>query len=97
MKYAREQYILERLIEKANLRTLLKDVSYFIAGGALTSVFSGKQVNDLDIYFYSVEDFNKADSQLTISPIFRTDNAFSFKNNNVKVQYIKKIFGKMKN
>lgn len=92
--FEREKYILEKLISKANLETLLRGVNYFIAGGACTSVFSGSQVNDLDIYFFTEEDCGKAQDQLVIeSSIFRTENAWSFKNNGVKVQYICKVVG----
>lgn len=38
------------------LEEVLKGLNCFIAGGAITSIFSGKEVNDLDIYFTGLEE-----------------------------------------
>lgn len=98
VKYPKEQYILEKLITRAGLREIIK-TSWYIAGGACTSVFSGTSVNDLDIYFESIEDLQSAIQYIrtnvkTDEESFVTECAFSFKRNGLRIQYIKKIVGK---
>lgn len=39
---------------------MLSDLGCYIAGGAVTSVFSGAEINDLDIYFPNKEAFSTA-------------------------------------
>jgi hypothetical protein len=40
----------------SDIVTLLKTSRAVLAGGAITSIFSGKEINDFDIYFRSYED-----------------------------------------
>lgn len=51
--FPREASILESLTD--DLLQALVDTGAWIAGGAVTSVFTGKEVNDLDLYFPSAE------------------------------------------
>jgi hypothetical protein len=95
--YNKEKYVLKKLIEKAKLQEIIDSLSFWmIAGGACTSVFSDNQVNDLDIYFKSAEDYqkvvNKVMPSLKDNEYFATSCAFSFKRNGVRIQLIKKIF-----
>lgn len=65
-KYPREQYIIDKLIIKADLPSIMKApwnevaIKYYIAGGACTSAFSGAQINDLDVYFWNSCDYSSA-------------------------------------
>lgn len=76
-------------------------VPFFVAGGALTSVFSNKQINDLDLFFYKEEDFKLMEADFVkrrlegekIIITAETDNAVSYVVNEVRVQLIKKVFG----
>ena len=36
--------------------TFLEDSNAILAGGAITSIFTGKEINDLDVYFRTWED-----------------------------------------
>lgn len=54
--YAREIKAITSLMDDGLLQTL-EEVGAFIAGGALTSVFSNKEVNDIDVYLPSAEAF----------------------------------------
>lgn len=50
----------------------------FIAGGCFKNIFKGEKIKDLDVFFHSEEDFNKAND-------FFKDNEdyiFSYENNN---------------
>jgi hypothetical protein len=94
--YNKEKYILEKLITRAELRSIIEHHNWFIAGGACTSVFSGASVNDLDIYFLSEADYQSAVNKVMPTlkdDYFATGCAFSFKKNGIKIQYIKKIVG----
>lgn len=51
-KYPRQKKQLLSLVnETEGLEELFKELGCFVAGGAVTSVFTNKEVNDLDIYF----------------------------------------------
>lgn len=47
-----------------DLWAILEDNGCFVAGGAVTSVFTGKPVNDLDVYFPSKEAFSKVMAEI---------------------------------
>jgi hypothetical protein len=51
--FQREEYLLRGSISKA-VWAELKDSQAYIAGGAMTSIFSGNKINDIDIYFSDV-------------------------------------------
>lgn len=57
MKYQREIDYVTSLMD-SELLGLLEDNDCIIAGGALTSVFTNKPVNDIDVYFRSKEAFS---------------------------------------
>ncbi len=84
--------------EKYRLKTLIGETAYnklcqyrcFLAGGAITSIFTGKEINDFDIYFRSAEDlaealYNDYNNQYIIA---KTDKAILFQDNSVKIQFI---------
>ena len=56
--YKQELAQIKKLVS-ANLWELLADQGCMIAGGAVTSVFTNKPVNDIDVYFPSQEAFTK--------------------------------------
>src|ERR1700687_4866948 len=98
MSYPRESALLADLIP-AQLTPILRSGNAFIAGGAVTSVFSSAKVNDLDVYFYSQADLSKAIA--TIKPALDvltgktidTDNALSFVLNDRRIQFVKVVTG----
>lgn len=49
MNYQKEKNILKRLIPKTF--EILEKYNCYIAGGAITSLFTGQAINDIDIYF----------------------------------------------
>ncbi len=57
-RYPRQLEQLERLVGAGTdeLWPLLTETKAIIAGGAITSIFTNKEVNDLDIYFRDIED-----------------------------------------
>ena len=56
MKYKRQKkQLLNLLSNVSNLDHNLAELGCFIAGGAITSIFTGKEVNDLDVYFRNKE------------------------------------------
>lgn len=75
MNYQLEIQQLENSIPKDTL-SVLKREKCFIAGGALTSIFTGSQINDIDVYFRSRESLERtmqvfceeADDTLEVSP-----------------------------
>ncbi|MER9911670.1 hypothetical protein NKJ71_13655 [Mesorhizobium sp. M0050] len=63
----------------------------YVAGGAITSVFTGKPINDLDIYFKSREDFETAVGQAYDASWWNVDTskrAVTFSDNGTIVQYM---------
>lgn len=50
---------LKHMLEDSDLWDDLKDCKAMIAGGAITSLFSGMPVNDLDIYFKDADNFHR--------------------------------------
>ena len=55
--YKKEKAKLKRLIPKTY--ELLKNYNCYIAGGAITSLFTGKEINDIDVYFKSKSELFK--------------------------------------
>jgi hypothetical protein len=49
--------LLEHLADK-DLITLLREAKCIIAGGAITSLFSGREINDIDVYFHDYKSLN---------------------------------------
>lgn len=52
--YVKEKSKLKRLLPKTF--QLLEKYNCYIAGGAITSLFTGKEINDIDVYFKSKDD-----------------------------------------
>lgn len=64
--------------EQANI---LKKYNAILAGGAITSLFTGRRINDFDMYFRTKEDAENAIHDINKLPskrAFFTDNATSF-------------------
>ena len=53
--FHKEQSALERYMGE-ELVDLCKASNAIIAGGAITSIFTDKEINDLDVYFRTFED-----------------------------------------
>lgn len=70
----------------------LKKLNAMIAGGAITSLYTGKPINDLDIYFKNKEDAEKAIhlfKNKDYDLIAKTNNAITFKQKkDILVDYI---------
>lgn len=56
--YKRESKILSSMVPE-DLYELFKSCNVYLAGGSITSIFTNKEVNDLDLYFTSYENFEK--------------------------------------
>ena len=99
--YEKQMWLIDQKIKQANLNTTL--FKWFIAGGALTSVFSSKSISDLDIFFNSFEDYKLMRNSFDVDinqdnvyikvPVIETNNAVSYCINDCRVQLIKKLFG----
>ena len=91
MEYQKEyKKLMQRIDRYPNLRSIMKNNRAMICGGACTSVFSEKRINDFDLYFHSTaECANFVEELLLIkykdskSPAFKqvcaSDNALTFK------------------
>jgi len=55
MSYEIEKNKLEKHVNGNELLALLAKARCFIAGGAITSIFSNKEINDVDVYFRDYE------------------------------------------
>lgn len=69
---------------------MMRAYHIIVAGGAITSIFTNSDINDVDMYFRSKRDLsdflcNEMDSNWVIA---HTDKAFLFKQNNIKIQAI---------
>lgn len=69
---------------------MMRAYHVIVAGGAITSIFTNSDINDVDMYFRSKRDLsdflcNEMDSNWVIA---HTDKAFLFKQNNIKIQAI---------
>lgn len=70
--YKKEEYILRKSIGE-ELFNLFSKHNCVLAGGTITSIFSGNRINDYDIYFHKEEDLNSLTSELETTN-FRRDN-----------------------
>ena len=69
-----------------NLYIELKKLNTMIAGGAITSLYTGKKINDFDLYFKNEDDAIKAEKLLKengYSLMSKTNNALTFENHNI--------------
>lgn len=76
--YDKERKKLEALVGK-ELWNLLKENNCFIAGGAITSIFTNKEVNDVDVYFQSAEEFTEVIQAIFDIDGKRTDYDLEYK------------------
>src|SRR3972149_1788012 len=78
--YLKEKFLLEKGIN-LDLLKLFKNTNCYVAGGAITSIFSGNKINDYDIYFCTEFDYRDFIIKLpTNSKLeWQTENAKSYK------------------
>jgi len=97
--YEKQRYVLDKLIRKAGIKPYVHEVDvWFVAGGALTSVFLNTTVTDLDIFFTHEDhyrEFKRAHNHSfnRKNLVCQTDCADSYNINGIKVQLIKRIYG----
>ena len=87
--YVKEKSKLKRLLPKTF--QLLKKYNCYIAGGAITSLFTGKEINDIDVYFKSKDDlFDFLTTELESEYIiYVTKKAITYKlTNSETVQFV---------
>jgi len=92
-KYTRERSYLKSLIPD-DLLSLLNTNRVYVAGGAITSIFSAKKINDLDLYFRTTKELSNIKQFLTDNENwllkFESENALSYENTEgLKVQLIR--------
>lgn len=68
MNYSIEKAKLKKHISNEEIVLLLKTAGCFVAGGAITSLFSGKEINDVDVYFRDFDSLN-----LVLRALFNID------------------------
>lgn len=89
INYNKEKAKLKRLIPETY--KLLKNYNCYIAGGAITSLFTGKEINDIDVYFKNKSElfdllYREFEGQYII---YVTKKAITFKlNDNETVQFV---------
>jgi len=74
-----------------DLVSLFKDFNAIVAGGAITSLFTNSEINDIDVYFRSKEDiagFIECVFEDSIYIMAHTDKATLFVYNEIQVQLI---------
>lgn len=92
---AREAYNLLHKVPQTFMefiKALEKDKLIYIAGGAITSVFTKQKIRDYDLYFNNMDTYNKIFDYLKskgAKNIFSTNNAETLKWEGVKWQLIK--------
>ena len=92
--YEKQKYVLDKLLKKVGVK-LEDDLDFYIAGGALTSVFSNTKINDLDIFFSHPGDHLKFRDKVFPGkkPSFVTDCAISYVVKKIRIQLIKIFYG----
>jgi len=93
--YDKQIFLINEEVKKIGLSDKALD-KFFVAGGALTSVFSNKKINDLDLFFYDkwkYDDLRSEMGEKDWKPVFESDSAVSYNINGVRFQLIKKVFG----
>lgn len=87
--YVKEKSKLKKLLRKTF--QLLEKYNCYIAGGAITSLFTGKEINDIDVYFKSKDDlFDFLTTELESEYIiYVTKKAITYKlTNSETVQFV---------
>jgi hypothetical protein len=94
--YERQRYLLDGKIEAIGL-TKHRHL-FYLAGGAVTSVFSGRKINDLDLFFRTEEDLKalqkiiEGEGKERIYAEFVTKNAVSYRIKKELVQLVRCTF-----
>lgn len=70
-----------------------KRLKFFIAGGAVTSVFTRQPINDYDIYFCNENDLKECVKNIKnyASPLYETEKAITFNRSGITFQICKLI------
>ncbi len=82
-------------------RKYLDKINGYIAGGSFKDIFSNKNVRDIDIFFYTKEDFEYAVKYYKTCSKFKksyeNDNCVAFydKKSSLTIELIKSIFGEL--
>lgn len=93
MRFEREATYLYQAIPKS-VRLLMQQRGAFIAGGAVTSVFSSAVINDFDVFFPTSESLNEALKQVSRDDhTIETESALSVRIDEKRVQFIKAVTG----
>lgn len=94
MAYSRESAILRDQAGETVLG-LIEKHGAFIAGGAVTSIFSSEKINDFDIFFQSQESLDRAIGELANEDkeLLTTESAVSLFVDGHRVQLVKAITG----
>jgi len=99
MNLSREKYLLVGHLGKDVVK-MLRDANGILAGGAITSLFSGRKVSDWDLYFRTISDYQKAESFFNINGkrTFVTDRSATYSLPKKKtpyqlIAYIEKLGG----
>lgn len=88
-KYNEYGFERRKLFDKiGNFAKVLKNYNCFVAGGAITSVFTNKEINDIDIYFRSKDDLRNFMINNELFIVYATDKSFTFKEKDVVYQAI---------
>lgn len=99
--YDYEKYLIKSKFNQLGIDLVGNGIPFCVAGGALTSIFSGMSINDLDIFFNNFDDLVKFQTKYLYENgslkegiyRFSTENAISFTLPNGKLQLIKKLYG----
>ena len=68
--YKKEEYILRKSIGEELVKLFTKH-NCVLAGGAITSIFSGNRINDYDIYFHTKVDLDALKEEFKKTPTDR--------------------------
>ena len=93
VSYSEEKQLLLHGLSLRIIKILIKHKA-FIAGGAITSIFSNKDIKDYDVFFRNEESFKAVESEFRAmgSKYAKTNNANTYKNldsTNTTIQLIK--------
>jgi hypothetical protein len=95
-RFSNKSHLIDNYLP-VNFKIITSGIDYFIAGGICTSVFSGNQINDIDIFFPNNVEMLKMHLKLKCDDnyklAFSSDNAESYSCNGKKIQLIKKLYG----
>jgi hypothetical protein len=79
------------------MRQSLSSNNVIIAGGAITSIFTGQKIRDYDLYFHCADDLRLFEHSLVArtkaSPVFVTDHATTYRCEGNTFQLVKVVFG----